>query len=124
MHHQAVRAAMIAAVAMSVAALSLAALFAAAAAYAQTPARQDDVSKAQRMSVCQCVADLLFMAAQQRDTGVPRQDVLTKLGQVGGGDPIFLSTATEATNIAYDMPQISPAKLRKIHIERCRKKSR
>ena len=111
MHHQAVRAARIAAVA----------LFAAAAAYAQTPASQGNVSKAQRMSVCQCVADLLFMAAQQRDTGVPRQDVLTKLSRVGGDDPIFLSTATEATNIAYDMPQISPAKLRKIHIDRCRK---
>lgn len=119
MHHQAVLAARMAAVALSVAAL-----FAAAAACAQTPARQSDVSKAQRMSVCQCVADLLFMAAQQRDTGVPRQDVLTKLSQVGGGDPIFLSTATEATNIAYDMPQISPAKLRKIHIDRCRKGGR
>ncbi|AJG17432.1 hypothetical protein [Cupriavidus basilensis] len=98
------------------------ALFAAAAAYAQTPASQGDVSKAQRMSVCQCVADLLFMAAQQRDTGVPRQDVLKQLSQVGEGDPIFLSTATEATNIAYDMPQISPAKLRQVHIDRCGEK--
>lgn len=100
------------------------ALFVGAAAYAQTHASQGDVSKAQRMSVCQCVADLLFMAAQQRDTGVPRQDVLSKVSQLGGDDPLFLSTATEATNIAYDMPQISPAKLRKIHIDRCRKEGR
>ncbi|MGE8451358.1 MAG: hypothetical protein ACN6OP_12205 [Pseudomonadales bacterium] len=114
MHHQAVRAAMIAAVA----------LLAAAGGYAQTPASQDDVSKAQRMSVCQCVADLLCVAAQQRDTGVPRQDVLKKVSQIGGGDPLFLSTATEATNIAYDMPQMSPAKLRRIHIDRCGKEGR
>ncbi|MHA7678597.1 hypothetical protein [Cupriavidus sp. PET2-C1] len=114
MHHQAVRAAMIAAVA----------LFAAAGGYAQTPTNQGDISKAQRMSICQCVADLLFMAAQQRDTGVPRQEVLSKVSQLGGGDPLFLSTATEATNIAYDMPQISPAKLRKIHIDRCGKEGR
>ena len=109
MSHQAVRAAMIAAVS----------LFVAAGAYAQTQASQGEVSKAQRMSVCLCVADLLFMAARQRDTGVPRQDVLKKVSQIGGGDPIFLSTATEATNIAYDMPQISPAKLRQFHIDRC-----
>lgn len=100
------------------------ALFVAAGAYAQKPARQGDVSKAQRMSVCQGVADLLFLAAQQRDSGVPRQDVLSKVSQLGGGDPLFLSTATEATNIAYDMPQISPARLRKIHIDRCRKAGR
>ena len=100
------------------------ALFAAAGAYAQTQARQGEVSQAQRMSVCQCVADLLFMAAQQRDLGVPRQDVLKRLSEVGGDDPLFLSTTTEATNIAYDMPQISPAKLRQFHIDRCRKEGR
>ncbi|KJK14234.1 hypothetical protein UB46_39055 [Burkholderiaceae bacterium 16] len=100
------------------------ALFVAAAAYAQTQARQGEISKAQRMSVCQCVADLLFMAAQQRDIGVPRQDLLKRLRQVGGGDPIFLSTTTEATNIAYDMPQISPEKLRQVHIDRCMKEDR
>lgn len=104
--------------------LAAVALFVAAGAYAQTQARQGEVSKAQRMSVCQCVADLLFMAAQLRDIGAPRQDVLKKLSQVGGGDPLFLSTTTEATNIAYDMPQISPAKLRQVHIDRCRKEDR
>lgn len=114
MSHQAVRAATIAAVGLLVA----------AGACAQTQASQGEVSKAQRMSVCLCVADLLFMAARQRDTGVPRQDVLKKVSQIGGGDPIFLSTATEATNIAYDMPQISPGKLRQFHIDRCGKEER
>lgn len=76
------------------------------------------------MSVCQCVADLLFIAAQLRDTGVPREDVLKRASELGGGDRLFLSTTTEATNIAYDMPKMSTAKLKQLHIDACKKEVR
>ncbi|MFJ1254275.1 hypothetical protein [Cupriavidus sp. CuC1] len=114
MQHQAVLAGVIAAFA----------LLAATEAHAQMQQRQSEASKAEKMSVCQCVADLLFMAAQLRDMGVPRDDVLKRVSELGGGDLIYLTTTTEATNIAYDMPKMSPAKLKQRHINTCKKNIR
>jgi hypothetical protein len=114
MQHQAVRAGVIAAFT----------LLAVTEAYAQMQPRQNETSKAERMSVCQCVADLLFMAAQLRDRGVLREDVLKRVSELGGGDRLFLSMTNEATNIAYDMPKMSPVKLKQLHIDMCRKEAR